>query len=220
MSAKKVATTLAEFFLRSFGDALSDSGFRRVPKKQTFHRVSPEGWYGIQVPSRTYSDRTVRLELVAAIRFHAVEELVVRLTASPMYTDGPNRGTLGLFLANDAPEALGLFQLYDLGDVPPAVVWAVSKFERQARPFFDAFPRLAAALDAMAAPEVVSAKFDFPSDVERAKRVLAAAVALGRAGDLEHLVEAQRMQLAKSPQAIVADFDAFVRRLKDHCGDG
>jgi hypothetical protein len=191
-----------------------------VPKKKTFHRVSPEGLHGIQVPSRTYSDRTVRLALVAAVRFDAVEELVARLTASAMYADGPNRSTLGLFLYNDVPEAQGDFQLYDLGDVPPAVVWAMSKFERLARPFFDSFPTLAVAFEALAAPEVVSDKFDFPSDVDRAKRVLAAAVALGRSGELEHLVEVQRARLATNPQALLADFDAFVRRLKDHRGDG
>lgn len=216
---RKKATTLAEEFLRSLGAMLSERGFKRVPRRATFHRLSPEGWVGIGAPITLYADGAIVVALTAIIRFEAVEQLVLRFKTSPLYVDGPDRATFALYLTADTAEARGIScTIYDSEDLSTALAWANSKFESQARPFFEAFPTLSVAYDALTAPVSAPAAFDFPSDYERAKRVLAAAVALGHKADLARLIQAQRRLLAEDPQAVASDFDDFARQLMDSVG--
>lgn len=210
---------MAEEFLRSLGAMLSERGFKRVQRRATFHCLSPEGWAGISAPITPYMDGVIVVGLTAIIRFDAVEQLVLRCNTSPLYVDGPNRGTLALYLTADAAGACGSsYTINDSEDLSPALAWANSKFVAQARPFFEAFPTLGVAYGALTAPPSVPTAFDFPFEHERAKRVLAATVVLGHTANLTQLIEAQRRLLAANPQAVMSDFDEFVNRLMETVG--
>lgn len=210
---------LAEEFLRSFGSELRELGFRRVPKRATFHCRTFEGWRGVHAPITRYLDGAIVIALTAIIRFDSVERLLLKFSDSPLYTDGPNRGTLGLYMTAEAGEDRGAsVTIEGEGDIQKAVAWARLRCETQAYPFFQAFPTLRIAYAALTA-EAEPCQFDFPFSQERAKRVLAAAVALGHAADLPDLIAAQQRRLAKDPQAIAADFDEFAHKLMRDCAE-
>lgn len=193
---------------------LGERGFRRVPKRATFHCVTSDGWRGIHAAITPYEDGAIVVALTAMIRFDAVEKLILRHTDSPFNVDGPNRATLGLFMTSDVDEDRGAsVTIEHPGDQPKAVVWAKLRCETQGRPFFEAFPTLRSVYAAMVAPELVVDSFDFPASHERAKRILAAAVVLGHSGDLRDLVALQKRWLAKDPQATTSQFDDFARKL-------
>lgn len=119
---------------------LSEYGFERVAKSGTFRRATRDGWWGVHAPITRYSDGVIVVALTAIIRFDAVEKLVLKYPANPVYVDGPNRGTLALYLtADDGGIA---FKVESKDDLPNAVAWAEAKLTSQALPFFNAFPTL------------------------------------------------------------------------------
>jgi hypothetical protein len=209
-----MSLSLSEEFLRSFGSVLSASGFERVPKRATFHRVTPSGWHEIHAAITPYEDDSIVVALTAMVRFDAVESLVLKYRDSPFNIDGPNRATLGLFMTSDVEEDRGASAtIKSSGDVQKAVAWAGLRCKTQGSPFFEAFATLHSAYEALVAPDLVVASFDFPASHERAKRILAAAVVLGHSGDLRALVARQRSWLENDPQAIASEFDDFARKL-------
>ena len=127
--------SLTEDFLRSLGSVLSTRGFKRVPRRATFHCVMPDGWRGIHVAITPYEDGAIIIALTAMIRFDAVEKLILEFTDSPFNVDGPNRATLGLFMTSDVGEDRGASVTIERpGDLPRAVAWAKLRCETQARP--------------------------------------------------------------------------------------
>lgn len=195
--------------MESFGAALSERSFKRVPKRATFHRATFEGWVGIHVPITRYVDGAIKIAVTAIIRFDVVEKLVVKLTDSPLYIDGPNRGTLGLYMT----EGHGAFGIENARQLSGAVTWARQKCATHAEKFFEAFPTLEDAYLGLMEQWPVNSHYDFPAGNERAKRALAAAVTLRGSDHLGELVAKLRAHLVKDPHAIVSEFDDFARRL-------
>jgi len=150
------------------------------------------------------------------IRFDAVEELVVKFTNRRAYVDGPNRATLGLFMTSSVGEDRGnSFTIERVDDVSGAAAGAKLRFDVQALPFFERFPTLDVAYCELIKLAPTCASFDFPFAQERAKRVLATAIALGRLSELPHLIAAEKKRLADDPQASASEFDDFAHRVSE-----
>jgi hypothetical protein len=202
--------------LLSIGAMLLEHGFERVPERATFHRRTSVGWWGIHVPFTRYLDGAVVVDLTAMIRFDAVEELVVKFTSRLNYVDGPNRATLCLYMTSRVGEDPGgSFTIGRVDDVSSAVAGAKLRVDVQALPFFERFPTLDAAYRELVNPALTSALFDFPFAHERSKRVLAAAIALGRVSELPSLIATEKRRLADDPQATTNEFDDFARRVSE-----
>lgn len=206
---------LGEEFLELLGATLSKRGFRRVPKRATFHRATSEGWVGIHVPITRYMDGAIKVALTAMIRFDVVEKIILRLTDNPLYVDGPNRGTFALYMT----EGRGEFGVENVRRLSGAVTWARQKCAAHAEKFFETFPALEDAYLALMEQWPVNSHYDLPAGNERAKRALAAAVTLRGADHLDELAAALRAHLVKDPHAFVSEFDDFARRLADELRD-
>lgn len=191
----KLLRELKRELLRQLGQRLADFGYPSRPSGQTFYRRIANGRTAIHAAFVEH-DEDVDVTVDVAVRLDDVEDLVQRSNDMLSEKEKSETFTLGVELGNLARGEPLRWTVADVADVSRVVEEIVALLLSVGLPYMERYSQPAAAYELLAGNER-SAWLHSPIDAERAKRVCALLLVLGRVSDVDDFA-AKKLAFLKS----------------------
>lgn len=208
MVEESTNATLKREFLRAIGSRLSNFGFPKRPRGQTFYRKNELGSDAVHF-SFIEHEFGVDVTTDVAVRLDDVEDMINADNKLLSKKEKADTFTLGVELGNLERGEPYRVRLAHASDVGPAVERSMNRIAEIGIPYLARYSSLKSALTVLSEDDK-SAWLHCPVHLSRAMSACAALVSLGKYSELASLAEKKRAYLQSIQDPGLSRFDKFI----------